>query len=386
MLMVLAVVVGVFAGCKKPGGPVGGDSDKDQPIAEGDYTYRTYTSVLPSNWNELTYEDNNDTQILNYIVSPFFEYDYQFENGEKYNENGAVNADAIVAGGFDVKYSAATKLEDVTQSVDEKWGYTEGQEGYAWKITLRKDLKWDDGTPIDAHDFVYTMQQQLDPAFQNMRASTYYVNIQVKNARPYVYQGQSGWFGAEGVYSTIDEANPQDLIINLAGANHNEALGYSSCYVFNYLADYGFVDDNTDAAKFVAAMNYAYGGSLSADTALLHGKTLAEIKADATLSTLYEALVTFWQEGPDGGLDFAVANYTYPAVDFADVGVYAASDYELVVCMDSPIACLKEDGSLSYEAAYSFASLPLVKESLYEACKKAPVEGSTLWTTNYNSS
>ena len=386
MLMVLAVVVGVFAGCKKPDGPVGGDGDKDQPIAEGDYTYRTYTSVLPSNWNELTYEDNNDTQILNYIVSPFFEYDYQFENGEKYNENGAVNADAIVAGGFDVKYSAATKLEDVTQSVDEKWGYTEGQEGYAWKITLRKDLKWDDGTPIDAHDFVYTMQQQLDPKFQNMRASTYYVNIQVKNARPYVYQGQSGWFGAEGVYSTIDEANPQDLIINLAGANHNEALGYSSCYVFNYLADYGFVDDNTDAAKFVATMNSAFGGSLAADTALLHGKTLAEIKADATLSTLYEALVTFWQEGPDGGLDFAVTNYTYPAVDFADVGVYAASDYELVVCMDSPIACLKEDGSLSYEAAYSFASLPLVKESLYEACKKAPVEGSTLWTTNYNSS
>ena len=25
------------------------------------YTYHTYTSVSPSNWNELTYQDSNDT-------------------------------------------------------------------------------------------------------------------------------------------------------------------------------------------------------------------------------------------------------------------------------------------------------------------------------------
>ena len=27
--------------------------------------YRTYTSVMPSNWCELTSSDNNDTQIMN---------------------------------------------------------------------------------------------------------------------------------------------------------------------------------------------------------------------------------------------------------------------------------------------------------------------------------
>ena len=32
------------------------------------------------------------------------------------------------------------------------------------------------------------------------------------------------------------------------------------------------------------------------------------------------------------------------------------------------------------------ASLPLVKQDLYEACKIAPVEGATVWTSNYNSS
>ena len=154
--------------------------------------YRTYTSVMPSNWNELTYADNNDTQIRYQMVSSFFEYDYEFDEakGGKYNADGTINADAIVTDSFTVNYSAATALEDVTSTVDAKWGYTDEQKemgGYAWKITLREDLTWDDGTPIDATDFVYTMQQQLDPTFKNMRASTYYNNIQIKNARNYVF-------------------------------------------------------------------------------------------------------------------------------------------------------------------------------------------------------
>ena len=52
--------VGFIAAC--------GDGDDDANGA----TYNTYTTVMPSNWNELTYEDNNDTQILYNIVSSFF--------------------------------------------------------------------------------------------------------------------------------------------------------------------------------------------------------------------------------------------------------------------------------------------------------------------------
>ena len=166
------------------------------PAASGTVTYRTYTSVMPSNWNGLTYEDANDAQIMDWLGSSFFTYDFKFEDGKKFNDDGSINAEGIVPGEFDVMYSAATKLEDVTSEVDAKWGYTDEQKemgSYAWKITLREDLKWEDGTAIDAHDFVYTMQQQLDPLFQNMRASTFYNNIMVKGARDYVYQGQTVW-------------------------------------------------------------------------------------------------------------------------------------------------------------------------------------------------
>ena len=144
--------VGFIAACGDGDGTI-----PDANLKQG--TYRTYTTVMPSNWNYLSYADNNDTQIMSYINSNFYEYDYAFDEskGGKFNDDGTVNADAIISGAFDVKYSAATKLEDVTEEMAEDWGYTEEQietGGYAWKITLREDLKWDDGTPIDGENFI----------------------------------------------------------------------------------------------------------------------------------------------------------------------------------------------------------------------------------------
>ena len=81
VLLVASMVLMGLVACNKPG----------SNVKQG--TYRTYTTVMPSNWNELTYEDNNDTQILNYIVSSFFEYDYKFDEalGGKFKEDGTVS-------------------------------------------------------------------------------------------------------------------------------------------------------------------------------------------------------------------------------------------------------------------------------------------------------
>ncbi|MDY6150801.1 MAG: ABC transporter substrate-binding protein, partial [Eubacteriales bacterium] len=178
--VVLVLSVASVAACNKEKNKI-----PDANLKKG--TYHTTTAVMPSNWNEFTYADNNDTQIMNYIVSSFFEYDYLFDaaKGGKYNKDGTINAAAIVSGGYTTNYSAATKLEDVTSSVDAKWGYTAEQKaegGYAWKITLRKDLKWDDGTEIHAGDFVYSMKEMLNPDFLNMRANTYYDTLRIKRS------------------------------------------------------------------------------------------------------------------------------------------------------------------------------------------------------------
>lgn len=359
----------------------GEGESEDAAAADSSITYRSYTSVMPSNWNQLTYEDNNDTQIMDYLRSNFFEYDFKFEDGKKFNDDGTINAEGIIPGEFEVVYSAATKLEDVTSEVDAKWGYTDEQKesgSYAWKITLRDDLKWDDGTPIDADSFVYTMQQQLDPLFQNMRAASYYNNIMVKGARDYVYQGQTVW-------------------------NDNGATGEPALTMDDFVKGEDGVYTHPDGTAIMFtlkdALNQCSGGSVTdyADymdpDAFASLQELADENGRVQVTDDTVALVTTLIDTDDWGHEpaenvplYIVCETTYGEKSFEDVGYYAASQYELVVCLDAPIKCLKDDGTLSYEAAYSFQSMPLVKEDIYDSCKKEPQAGATLWTTNYNTS
>ncbi len=393
LLLVVVMLVACFTSCG-----LFGSKDPTTPAEYKQGTYRSFTSVLPSNWNELTYQDNNDTQILSYIGSSFFEYDYNFDEskGGKFNEDGSINTDAIVAGGFSTNFAAATKLEDVTSSVDAKWGYTASQKeagGYAWKITLRQDLTWDDGTPIDAHDFVYSMKEQLNPDFMNYRADTYYNSIKVKNAKTYLYNGKTGYDAATTVADGYDAANDANYIWKLNSSNINDATTGTSMSYVRSMYNSGYESFGMNAGQTGGAYLVAFGNAVGASVGVtaeaidaLEGKTIAEIKADPALKATYDAVIAWWGEGDAGALYFAVMFYQNDLFDFADVGLYAASDYELVLCLDAPVMALKDDGSLSYLAAYYLASLPLVKEDLYESCKQEPVEGSTLWTTNYNSS
>ncbi len=362
-----------------------GEGDTNTPPAsKGTVTYRTTTSVMPSNWNEMTYEDDNDTQIMDRIVSSFFTYDFKFEDGKKYRDDGTVNAEGIVPGEFEVKYAAAVKLEDVTSEVDAKWGYTDEQKAagsYAWKITLREDLKWDDGTPIDANDFVYTMQQQLDPDFHLMRAASFYNNIMIKGARNYVDQGQSVWVdnGATGEpgYTVADLVKGEDGTYAQADGSAvkfaltDNTLQQCSGYSVTELTEMGYLDADALAALQELADE---DGHVSV--------------TDETIDLVAKLIDTDnWGHEPVENVPlYMVGEVVYGEYSFEDVGLYAPSQYELVVCLDAPIKCLKEDGSLSYEAAYSFGGLPLVKKDLYESCKKEPQAGATLWTTNYNSS
>ncbi len=340
------------------------------PVGTGVYTYKDYTINSPSNWNELTYKDNNDSQILNHIVGGFFTFDFKFDaDGE------------IIPGAFEVEYEAATALEDVTAEVASKWGYTDKQAAdgnYAWKITLREDLKWDDGTAITAADFVYTMQEQLNPLFKNYRASSYYMgSTAIVGAQDYVFQGSTETLQADAIYTEYSADIDSELVFSLGNSTEADAESFIRQY-------FGF-PDSYDAAATVAYLNAKYG--FTADAIKLQGKTLAEIKADAELNAIWEDALKWWKSEPNEELHFFIAEKTFPAVDFADVGIYVGdTEYELIVCLLSPIDLLNDDGTLTYHSAYEFSSLPLVHKAKYEASKVAPVEGSTLWTSTYNSS
>lgn len=344
------------------------------------YTYNTYVSTLPSNWNELDSTDSNNDNIMSYLGSAFFEYDFVFENGQKFNKDGSVNADGIIPGAFETKYSAATALADVTAEYGKEWGLTDEQiaeGGYIWKITLREDLKWNDGTPIKAEDFVYTMQEQLNPLFRLGRSDTYYNNaVKIKNAKPYVYQGQSGYFAAVEVDGFGDNISSFDgLFFDATNvAAFNDIFGTANMTALSAYKAYFQVGD---VNVYDALVGYA-GENRVPMTQEINDMLASLFGANGSLGAYWG-----WVDSEIGY--FTVAQYTYPAVDFKDVGIFAPTDYDIVLVCDNPMQFFKEDGTtLSYLAAYNFASLPLVKKDLYEKCKVAPTGDSTLWTTTYN--
>ncbi len=369
-LLLVVMICAAFTSCA-------GDKESIQLIytKAGEYTYNTYTALSPSNWNELTYKDSNDTQIMSYIGSSFFTYDF------KYDEEGN-----IIPGQYEVIYNAATKLEDVTAKYKEAWDI-KGDKYMAYAITLREDLKWDDGTPIKAEDFVYSMQEQLNPLFQNYRADSFYVGSTIiANAKGYAKQGQAGLgVPATEVYS---EDLDSSLVFTLAapGATVNDKPLLEQCYMRTSM---GF-PSSYDAVKCAAYLitNYLADSAFTAEVAAkMEGKTFAEIKADAEMNAAWEALIGWWQTEPNEELHFFLTDSEYPEVAWDKVGIFVGeNEYEIVVILEKALDLLKEDGTLSYKAAYNFSSLPLVHKAKYEASKVAPVAGSTLWTSKYNSS
>ena len=351
------------------------------------YTFREFLTVSPSNWNELTYQDANDTEIMDFISGAFFRFNYKFGADGK-----------PIDGEFKVDYDGASKLEDVSDvfAGNEKYAVpadAEKGDGFAYKITLREDLKWDDGTPIKAKDFVYTMKQQEDPLFQNYRADSYYNgDTIIHNAQNYLKQGQSNIFASKSVFGGVYSEDLDSQLI-FDGTLGSDTEGAEDCYFIQWFRGrYGSDYDESIEQYGIGYLFYLFGVWEDAATCLaagaaLDGKTLAEIKADADLKAYWDAIIGWWQTDPGEELDFFVTNYTFPVVDFNDVGIKVGDkDNELILILDKSLPLLKEDGSLSYLAAYNLSSLPLVKESLYEANKIAPTEDGGLWKSRYNSS
>ena len=384
LALCLMMVVSVFAAC----GP-----KKDPEVIPATFKqaeYNTTTSVMPSNWNEFTYADNNDTQIMSYIGSAFFEYDYKFVDDKKYNADGSINKDGIVPGAYTTNYSAATKLEDVTASVDAKWGYTAEQKaegGYAWKITLRDDLKWDDGTAITAADFEYSMKQLLDPTFMNFRANTYYDTLMIKNSKAYFFSGAPIYTPIVPAYG---EGDTPDYSFNIDGAEVYLNVSTTGMTLAGYalstlINDYVGTEEAKAALKVIADGANEFGYTL-----------ITEENYDTAWALIGYALLPFnidwstYDEATQLGLFkealFYISGYG-DKVEWDSVGVYTVEgENAIILCLDKAYSFLKEDGSLSVWAPYYFSSLPLVKKDLYESCKIAPAAGATLWTSNYNSS
>jgi len=166
-LALVAVAVVTLASC-----------DDDDKAGVGVYSYNTAMTTFPTNWNPHTYQTATDSTILDYTTSAFYTFDYnETKDGYKI-----------------VPLMATAEPEDVTADYVGQYGLKEGDTGKAYKITLRDDIKWEDGLRITAQDFVDSAKLLLNPKAANYRADQLYSgNLVVYNAKNYLYQSSHAY-------------------------------------------------------------------------------------------------------------------------------------------------------------------------------------------------
>lgn len=365
MVLVVVLCASVLTACKKDKG--NGDGNVTKPGTGWEdpkmYTMREYTAQMPSQWCTILTSDNVNNAMESYFTSSFYEFNYKFDANGK-----------IVPGAYTVEYSASTKLEDVTKKYAGQYGLAaDAEKGQAFAMTLRNDLTWDDGTPIKAADFVYTMSQQLSPKYLFATASNYYSgNYVIHNAQNYVKQGQKGIFPASSVLTVYNASDDAKLIFTLNGND-------------SYVADY-LTSNGVNPQAYVAQAAKVTVDALKA----IEGKSLAEIKNDETMLATWTAVLGWWQTKPNEELHFFKMEYEYPAMDFSEVGYFVGdNEYELVMVIDGTLNPLDAEGNLTYEAGYYFSNWPLVKKDLWERCEdqsKTPYANSYCTTQEKSAS
>lgn len=375
MVLVVVLCASVLTACKKDKG--NGDGNVTKPGTGWEdpkmYTMREYTAQMPSQWCTILSSDNVNNTMESYFTSAFYEFNYKFDANGK-----------IVPGAYTVEYSAATKLEDVTKKYAGQYGLAaDAEKGQAFAMTLRNDLKWDDGTPIKAADFVYTMMQQLSPKYLFATASNYYSgNYVIHNAQNYVKQGQKGWF---------DNGNMNLAYSDLAlGADGKYTLKGNECTIA-LKKPLVWLQGNTLDSYVTNAPQYfdtaAYASLLALADA--NGDVAVTAESLALLTTVITAKAA-WGETKENTVGYMYVNYEYPAMDFSEVGYFVGdNEYELVMVIDGTLNPLDAEGNLTYEAGYYFSSWPLVKKDLWERCEdqsKTPYANSYCTTQEKSAS
>ncbi len=336
------------------------------------YTFNDYLEAGPTNWNPHAWETNADNQIAGYGA-----------------EMGLVDVSIAEDGiNYTWVYEMATSIVDVTAeyaqdaALVEKWGLTVGEgetaeiitENKVYRISLNELATWEDGTPINADTYIYSMQQLLNPKMQNYRANTYYSgSAALKNAGTY--------FASESpIYDLFGNA-PEDfngaVYIHLDKADYSYFGGreYNLNGVF---ADYGYGDEA--ALAYLAPLANAYG--------------YIEINEE-TMPVIKTAIAAFLEAfGGPAALDgwygednlpadevvylvfgyYNTGKFTDP-YDFANVGIVKVDDYTFDYIL--------EGTETMFYFLSGMTSNWIVYEELYEAGK---TQVGDLVSTDYGTS
>lgn len=340
----------------------------------GNFTYNDSVSVLATNWNPHVYEDSDNSYPLDYITTGLYSF---YFNDALHPVEGKEAFDGYVI----LPEMAASEPVDVTETIKALEGNPYGipesaTSGYAYTIDLNPAAKWQDGTPINADTYVYSMKQLLDPDLMNYRSTDYMdQDLSIANADKYFYQGRTQYLdngitngytladltkGADGVYTTPDGNKMYIAIANIG----LDWLGGDT--LFDYVEAYGDKYFGMEKWEEIKALVNADGVIPLTDenNALLASVTTTNPAWGET----EEALPNYWVEAL-----YFEDNYAYDG----NVGLFKSGDYQITLVLSKSLS--------GFYLLYNLSSNWIVYESLYESCKQK-IEGTDAWTSTYNTS
>lgn len=304
------------------------------------FTYKAAFSASPTTWNPHTWENNTDSIILGYITMGF--YDIQLT----YDENGN-------AVGYEwVSEMAADDPTDVTSEYVGKYGVAEGDTAKAWRIPLNQAATWQNGDKITADDYIYSMQQQLDPVMLNRRSDSYTGStFSIYGARNFLYSETEATYetvGSQG-YATNAEAiaDGQTLYIdmwNLCGLSGMVDASGNECPQWVAITD-------TTKYRDLAVAEGEDGDWISAADIWEGNGAMLEVGSD------YESYVALYVKN-----DHVDYKWDWDGTANAGVGLVKVNDYTIDLILNSSIS--------DFYLHYKLTSNWLVHEETYERTKQ----------------
>ncbi len=359
-----------FCACQPAGTGDGETTDGTGDVVTftGNFTWKDSVSTLATNWNPHTYENADDSYPLDFIVSGLYTFIFN-------DEKNPIEGKDPYAGYVIVPEMAAAMPVDVTEDIKAQYGDKFGipadaTSGYAYKIALNPDAKWQDGTPINADTYVYSMQMLLDPKLMNYRATDYYDgDLAIAGANNYAHSGR-----------TVKKANSSD--------------GAAMTYALDALVkgDDGIYKTPDGAVVYIGLDDAGYGW-MGGDTLSAYAgyfpegvydalKAMADDKGyipvtDEALDTLYQFTGSDnWGNEPREQLGYYLSyDYTYADYTWDTVGCLKTGDYEITLVLEKSLA--------GFYLLYNLSGNWLVYQPLYDANIK---EVGDTFTSSYNTS
>lgn len=387
IFLALLMVVSVFTACDNTanndpasttqgnGDNVEGDGNEEEAEREvvefdpdAEYVYKDSVSVLATNWNPHTYQTEDDSYPTEFIRAGFYSFIFN-------DELNPVEGSDPYAGYVIVPEMAASDPVDVTEEIKAEYPQFNIPEsatsGYAYTIDLNPDAVWEDGTPINADSYVYSMKRLLDPELKNYRAVDYYAQsgLYIAGAEAYAKGGTTTYDDAYGAYALADLTKNDDgqyttadgRLVYIALDVALDWLGGDT--LKTYVEYYGEgMFDVTNWETLVGMMD--------------ENGVIPLTDENLALFTPVTTGNPSWDEDETMVPNYFAVRTDNPVIEYdGNVGLFKSGDYQITLVLGKSLT--------GFNLYYNLSSNWLVNEELYEACLS---ENNGVWSSTYNTS